>query len=246
MNLRQNTLCVIPARGGSKGVPGKNIRLLGGKPLIAHTIEAAQTSRSLSRVVVSTDDPEIAAVAQKWGAEIPFMRPPELARDNTPMLAVVIHAFQWFEKEVSNCETVVVLQPTSPFRPSHFVDQAITQSEKEFDDVVISLAKVHQHPHWMKHLTGGIVQPYTGVFNPPSRRQDLPPVYAMNGSLFLVRREALLRRQTVSASYATQFSDERMGAVLVEGINAVDIDTELDFKFAELIACEMATKATTP
>lgn len=235
-------LCIIPARGGSKGVPQKNIRLLAGKPLIAHTIEAARSSPSVNRVIVSTDDTGIAAVAKEWGAEVPFMRPSDLALDTTPMLPVVEHAFRWFEREIGRCDIVVLLQPTSPFRPLHLVEEAIRPLTEKRWDMVLSLTPVKKHPYWMKTIHDGYVQPFLQMDDIPTRRQDLPPAYAISGSIYGWTRDALLRRQKGDCSGATQFSDEKVGAVLVDNIHAVDIDTELDFKFAEFLATDYLPK----
>lgn len=150
-----NILAVIPARGGSKRVPGKNVRLLAGKPLIAYTIDAARSAPSVSRVIVSTDNNEVATVAREWGAEVPFKRPAELANDAAPMIPVLIHAIRWFESVAGLCDAVVLLQPTSPFRPPALVEDAIQKLHRDGCDMVLGLCEVHQHPQWMKLKAAG-------------------------------------------------------------------------------------------
>src|SRR5581483_400682 len=143
-------LGLIPARGGSKGVPRKNIRLLGGKPLLAYTAEAALAAQRLTRVVLSTDDEEIAAVGQSFGVEVPFLRPVELAQDNTPTLPVVQHALRWFEEHDTRFDAICLLQPTSPLRRAADIDASIELLERSDADTVISVLPVtlEYNPPW--------------------------------------------------------------------------------------------------
>ena len=149
----KSCLAVISARGGSKGIPAKNIQPVAGKPLIAWTILTAVTSGLFERIVVSTDSPEIANVAGTHGAEIPFMRPIELAADDTPGIEPVIHAVQWLERnEGYGPEWVMLLQPTSPLRSPVDIREAFARSEQTPADAVVSVTAVHDHPYWLKRV----------------------------------------------------------------------------------------------
>jgi len=149
-------LGVIPARGGSKGVPGKNIRALGDKPLIAHTIECALATNRVTRTIVSTDDQAIADVARQWGADVPFMRPPELATDTALAIPTLQHALQATEAlDQSTYDALVMLQPTTPFRTERDLDAALALLEKSGADSVISVVDVEgHHPARMKYMDG--------------------------------------------------------------------------------------------
>lgn len=172
---------MIPARGGSKGIPRKNLAPLGGKPLLAWTLEVARESGALTRLVVSTDDEEIARLAEAYGAEV-LLRPAELAADDTPMVDVVRHAVA----AVGHCDVVVVLQPTSPFRRPHHVDEAVRLLADTGADAVVSVVEVpHQfRPESLMDIVDGRL-----VARGSARsRQDKPVVYARNGPAVLVRR----------------------------------------------------------
>jgi CMP-N,N'-diacetyllegionaminic acid synthase len=236
----EKVLAVIPARGGSKGVPNKNVRLVAGKPLIGFSIETAQQSPSIDRIIVSTDSPEIAAIAKECGVEVPFLRPGELARDDTPGIAPVLHALEWLSTaEGYRPDLIVLLQPTSPFRPAGLIDESIALMRAQKCDVVLSLTPARKHPYWMKTVSNSLIYPLLPAAQIPTRRQDLPPAYAVSGSLYLWTRSALLRRTGANCSGATQFPDERVGAVFVDGLHAVDIDTELDLRVANALAPEL-------
>ncbi len=151
------TLGIITARGGSKGIPRKNIKLLGGKPLIAYTIEASKESGIFDRIIVSTDDNEIAEVAKKYGAEVPFMRPAELAQDTTPTLPVLVHALEWLKSnEGYEPDAVAILQPTSPLRSSEHLRNAHVLFVQSGADSVVSVKTVpgHYNPHWQFQVDG--------------------------------------------------------------------------------------------
>lgn len=237
-------LCVIPARGGSKGVPRKNIRLVAGQPLISWTIEAAKACPQLDRIIVSTDDEEIARVAREHGAEVPFLRPSELAQDHTSGIAPVHHAASWLaEQQNYHPDRILMLQSTSPFRPPSLIDDAINLMRDKNCDYVLALAPVKKHPYWMKTITNGWVRPFLDIAEVHTRRQDLPPAYAISGSLYAWTHNALARRREGVCSGATQFPDEKVGAVMIDGIYAVDIDTELDIKLAEFLAADYRAKS---
>lgn len=191
-------LGIITARGGSKGVPGKNLKLLDGKPLLAYTVEAARASRSLDRVILSTEDEAIAAAGRALGCEVPFLRPAELSRDNTPHLPVIQHAAEWMREQAGyRPDAVMVLQPTSPLRTAGDIDAAIALLESSGADSVLSVSEVPVHSHPSRTLrldaAGNAVLFATGqpVRQRVNRRQDLPEAWVMNGAIYACRTEAL-------------------------------------------------------
>lgn len=217
------TVGLIPARGGSKGIPRKNIRMLGGKPLIAWTIEAALRARRLDAVVVSTEDAEIAEVARRHGAEVPFMRPAELARDDTPGIAPALHALE----QNASWERLVLLQPSSPLRTTEDIDACIELAERVGAPSAASLVEPSRHPYWMYRLEqDGRMRPLMDVPE-VANRQDLPPVYSMNGALYYARADWLRRTRT----YVTT---ETIGYVM-PAERSVDLDTPADWLLAEML-----------
>ena len=190
-------LGLITARGGSKGVPGKNLKLLDGRPLLAYSVEAA-TDTPLDRLIISTDDPKIADVARSLGCEVPFMRPAALAQDDTPHLPVVEHAVRWVvEHERYQPDAVVILQPTSPLRTSADIAAALRMLELSGADSVVSVNEVSAHAHPMRMLRvddAGFAQLFvTGepVRRRVNRRQDLPKAWVMNGAIYAFRTGVL-------------------------------------------------------
>ncbi len=220
---------LITARGGSKSIPRKNLMPLAGKPLIAWTIEAALASRRLSRVLVSTDDAEIAQVAASWGVEAPFTRPGELAQDATPHILVVEHAIHWLdETQGVRPEYVLLLQPTSPFRTAEDIDAAIALAEAHAAIAVVSVCEMGRHPYLAKRiLADGTLADFMTTDIAYLRRQDLPPAYALNGALYLNRRESLLRDHT--------FLPPGTLGYVMPAERSLDMDTAWDFHLAELI-----------
>lgn len=220
---------LITARGGSQVLPGKNVRPLLGKPLIAWTIEAAQACPRLSRLIVSTDDPEIAAVARRYGAQVPFVRPAELAQDTSSHISVVEHALGWLrEKEGFLPDYLLLLQPTSPLRTAADIDGAIGIAVAGRARAVVGVCEAANHPAGLKRLTpdGAIVDFYP----PPAgyvRRQDLPVVYAVNGAIYLARPDVILEEGTFEPPDARPYVMPRE--------RSVDIDTLWDFQLAEMI-----------
>ncbi len=225
-----NVLALVTARGGSKGLPGKNLRPLAGKPLIAWSIEAAKVSRFTRRVVVSTDDQPIADVARQWGADVPFMRPPELARDDTPHLPVIIHAVTWLEdNEAEVFDYILLLQPTSPLRSAEDIDSAIRLAYEKNAESVASVSEALSHPYLCKTIgSHGELSPF---ITPPTgldlRRQNLPKAYALNGALYLTRRDVLLEGKRIHGETAL--------AYVMPFERSLDIDDELDFQIAEYL-----------
>ncbi|KAA3624578.1 MAG: acylneuraminate cytidylyltransferase family protein [Proteobacteria bacterium] len=230
------TLGVIPARGGSKGVPRKNIRDLGGKPLLAWTIEAALAS-SLDRVIVSSDDEEIMAVANRYGELAPFVRPAGLATDSAMTLPVVQHAVSYVEREGAAMDVVVLLQPTTPFRGAETIDLGLKRLEASGCDSLVSVVEVGgYHPFRMKRLVDGdrLINYIDQGFEDMRPRQELPPVYIREGSLYIARRHLVMEAATLVGG------DVR--AIVVEPGGTVNIDSEADFLRAEqMIAASRRT-----
>lgn len=225
-------LAIVPARGGSKTIPGKNIKLLGGIPLIAYSIAAGLGAKQVSRVIVSTDDEEIAKVARSFGAEVPFMRPAELAGDGTPDLPVFKHALTWLkEKENYVPEVVMHLRPTSPFRPEGAVDNAIDLLlNNSGADCVRTVVSSAQNPYKMWRLgTGGYMKPLLdlpGVAEPYNApRQGLPETYWQTGHIDAIRFATIMEKETMSGS--------QILPLIIDPQYAVDIDTEHDWRRAE-------------
>lgn len=220
------TFALIPARGGSKGIPRKNIKLIAGKPLIVWTIEAALRSHLLDAVVVSTDDPEIADVARSAGAQVPFMRPPELAQDQTPGLDPVMHALD----QLPQFDSVLLLQPTSPLRTTGDIDACLGLAMQHDAPSVVSVSEPDTHPHWTYRLTDGITLKRMIDAAPVARRQDLPAVVALNGAMYFANANWL----RCSGSLVGM---ETLAYVMARE-RSVDLDTPLDWKFAELLLKE--------
>ncbi len=210
-------LVVIPARGGSKGIPRKNVRLLAGRPLIAYAIEAAKRARRVDRIVVTTDDEEIAAVARRYGAEV-VMRPPELAGDEVTLDPVIFHAVQTVEAMGDAPAFVVTVQPTSPLIKPWRLDEAVTLLEKGFDTVISVINDTHLT--WTKEADGRYVPLYAARVN----RQYLPPVYRETGAILASRREVVRAESRIG---------ERITLLELPPEEAVDIDTYFDWWLAE-------------
>lgn len=229
-------VAVIPARSGSKGVPGKNIRWLHGKPLLAYTIEAATRAPCLNRVLLTTDSEEIADVGRRYGAEVPFLRPADLARDDTHTPPVIEHAVSYLETiQRYGVDIVVTLQPTSPFRgPDHIAAAVERLVASPHLDSVISVREVTCPPFWMLRGEGDRLVPFVsdGVDYSLLERQQLPTLYQPNGAIYVTRR-TLLRDHGVLFS---AFRGGQTGFVVMDWRSSIDIDTELDFVAAEAMA----------
>lgn len=225
MSAPRHVLALIPARSGSKGLPGKNVREFHGRPLLHWTIAAVRESGVAERVIVSTDDAAMAEIARAGGAEIPFLRSPELARDETPMLDVALDVLAKLEAEGFTADALLLLQPTSPLRSTKDVQAAAALLGDA--DAVVSVAPVKQHPHWLQRIDDeGRLQPYQPTVE-TARRQDLPPVFMLNGAIYFVRTEALRRERT--------FRPGNTRAYVMPPERSVDIDTEMDWRLAELL-----------
>lgn len=224
-NLR--ILGLIPARGGSKGVPRKNIRLLCGKPLLQYTAEAALASQKLSRVVLTTDDQEIAEVGQRLGLEVPFRRPAELALDHTPSLPVVQHAVRTLETAGDRFDAICLLQPTTPMRRADDIDACIELYETSLPDAVISVLPVpaEYNPHWVYFQNAdGSLHLSTGDETIIPRRQELPAAYHRNGAVFVTNRDVLMNSNSLYGARVIGFP--------MDPDRSVNIDTEKDWERA--------------
>jgi CMP-N,N'-diacetyllegionaminic acid synthase len=227
-------LAVIPARGGSKGVPRKNIRLIAGKPLIAYTINTALKAKHLfHRVIVSTDDEEIATVAKEYGAEVPFLRHMELSTDKASMVPVLRHAVQYIERQDGiHLDWILLLQPTEPLRKISDIQKAMEIASKGDCDSVISVKRVFaHHPILMKKIDNGKLVPFIVEEKEGTCRQDYyPPAYMRNGSVYLTRRDTLMKQNSIWGKTAKPL-------ITNEG-DSVSIDTENDAKLAEILIKE--------
>lgn len=217
-------LAVIPARGGSKGIPRKNIKPLAGKPLIAWTIEAALKAQGIDRVIVSTEDKEIGSVAKQFGAEVPFMRPLALAQDDTPGIAPVLHAIE----QLRDYDWVLLLQPTSPLRSVEDIEGIIRFCRDEAAPSAVSVTQVSKHPFWMYQRDDqNRLQPLIPNRPEITRRQEFPSVYVLNGAMYLARTDWLIQNQGFIGS-------ETLGYSIPEE-RSVDLDTPQDWCWVEFL-----------
>lgn len=231
-----NILGVITARGGSKGIPGKNIKPLGNKPLIAYTIEAAKKSKLITHLIVSTDDEKIIAVAKNYGAEAPFVRPKELAEDKTPHLPVMQHAISFMEDKLGGkFDYAVILQPTSPFRLPEDLDETIQKLIDSGADSAVSLVEIEkEHPVKAKKLEGEKILPYYISETEGVRRQDLPRAYRRSGAVYAMRRDLLMKQNSCYGDYSVGH--------IVPKERFIDIDEPLDWIVAEYMLEDLKKK----
>lgn len=234
-----NITAFVFARGGSKTVPRKNIRPLAGKPLIAHAIETARASRLIHRVVVSTDDAEIAEVSKRYGAVVPFMRPPELARDDTPEWLAWRHAIHEVQSgpEGRPIDVFVSVPTTAPLRDVADIDACINTLLKGDADMVITVSPAHRSPYFnmVKLDAKGFASLVISSGPAVTRRQDSPTVYDMTTVAYAARPEFILKADSIFAG--------RVKTVVVPPERALDIDTELDFAVAEILMQRRSAKA---
>jgi N-acylneuraminate cytidylyltransferase/CMP-N,N'-diacetyllegionaminic acid synthase len=222
-------LAIIPARGGSKGFPGKNIKPLGGLPLICHSIKAALKSNLIDRVIVSTEDNEIASIAKDCGAEVPLMRPANLASDTSMVMDAYLHAVDFIAKENSKpIQSFAALLPTVPLRTSEDIDNAIKIFNDKNANSVISVAEAPIPLHWNMRITKeGILENYLSEFNAIKNRQELEKTYVPNGAIYVFRTEIL--RST------RQYYTEKTFPYIMPRNRSADIDDLLDFEWAEYL-----------
>lgn len=223
-------LGIIPARGGSKGIPGKNVRLLAGRPLIVYTFDAAKGSQRLTRTILTTDSPEIADIARLVGVEVPLLRPTELAKDDTPTLAVIRHALDWLAStEAYFPDVVVILQPTAPLRRAKHIDEAVEMLLLSEADSVVSVTPVpgHYNPHWQFRIEDDVLRVFTGesLTQIIPRRQDLPTTYTRNGALYVFWHRTL---EETGSIYG-----QRCSPYIMPPEVSINIDTLDDWILAE-------------
>lgn len=224
------TLCVITARGGSKGLPGKNIKLLDGKPLISYSIAAAKKSSLITHIIVSTDDPAIAAIAQAEGAEVPFLRPAELSTDTAGHVGVMQHAIAHTEEALGlRFEYAVIFQPTSPFRTKEDIDATIQKLIDSGADSAVSLVELESayHPIKVKKMEGDRVLPYCMEEPEGARRQEYPAAYRRSSAVFAMKRDLLM---------GGRLYGEHVVGHITPKERFFDIDTAEDWTRAEAFA----------
>jgi N-acylneuraminate cytidylyltransferase len=221
-------LALILARGGSKRLPGKNIRILGDKPLIVWSIDIVKNCQHIADILVSTDDPSIGKIASAAGALVPWLRPQALATDTASGVDACLHALNWYEKERGQIDGLLLLQPTSPFRTRDTIRRGIDLFAASHQEGVVGVSEAATHPMWALRLEGNYVVPYLAENGLTTRSQDLPMAYAVNGSFYLVSPKQLREDRS--------FFGRRTTPLIIEShAEAIDIDTEWDFKFAEFI-----------
>jgi CMP-N,N'-diacetyllegionaminic acid synthase len=200
VNRLTKALGLIPARGGSKRIPRKVMRILAGKPLLEYTVESARKSQRLARVILSTDDAEIAELGCRLGVEVPFMRPANLAADTTPMLAAVQHALTALEAEGEQFDAICLLQPTAPLRTAHQIDACIDLLDDTGADAVVTMIPIppEYHPDWAyRRRSDGAVGLWNGARDPAARGQDLSPAFCRSGDVYVTRREVIQERNSL-------------------------------------------------
>ena len=216
-------LGLIPARGGSKGIPKKNIKSFLGKPLINWTIEQALSTKLISKVFVSTDNQEIANISKEAGAEVPFLRPRRLASDTSPTIDCILHALDNFEE----FDEVIILQPTCPLRSLEDIENVFNLREKQKEESIVSISLSSKHPSWTYFLdkSNKIIQ-FDSTRN-YTRRQDFPKTYFLNGAIYLCSREFAFREKSL-------INKNTIGYTMPQE-RSIDIDSEIDFKIAEFL-----------
>lgn len=221
-------LVVIPARGGSKGIPGKNIKLLGGKPLICYAIDAARGVVDDSYICVSTDDSQIINVVERYGLHVPFKRPDYLATDTASTYDVLLHALDFYERQRDEqFDVVVLLQPTSPFRTEQHIQEALALYSEELD-MVVSVKETDANPYYVcfEEDECGLLQVSKGDGH-YTRRQDCPPVYEYNGAVYIINVNSLKRMPMSSFTKKKKYVMDRE--------HSLDLDTMLDWQLAEIL-----------
>jgi len=229
-------LALITARGGSKRLPGKNIRLLGGKPLIVWSIDVVRDIPEICDILVSTDDPEIAAACSKAGAYVPWLRPAGLATDTANSVDVALHALDWYEAEKGAVDGLLLLQPTSPFRTKNTVQRGIELFRKNAYQSVLGVSPAHDHPMWTFKMEGGRLIPFMDEHGFGLRSQDLPAAYVVNGGFYLIAPTALRAERS--------FVGSRTIPLRIDSPEeALDIDTTWDWQMAEAICLQLNKKS---
>jgi CMP-N,N'-diacetyllegionaminic acid synthase len=226
----KDLLIVIPARGGSKGLPGKNARTLGDIPLLGWTAQAVRCSSvSEAKCILSTDNDEIARIGRSVGLEVPFLRPAELAKDDTPSDTVVSHALDWMKDNCGNrAKYAMLLQPTSPFRPPEILSQAVKMLENSSVDGVIGVKPIYRNLGTLFYADTNMKLSAIEDEKIETRRQNINTIYTPNGALYLIRTEKL--------GQAGQFFPKKLQGITMDQISSIDIDDPIDWKIAEAMA----------
>jgi N-acylneuraminate cytidylyltransferase len=222
-------LALIPARGGSKRLPGKNIRILGDKPLIVWSIDAAKGIPEICDILVSTDSSEIAEISKESGVLVPWLRPADLATDTASSVDVALHALDWYEAEKGAVDGLLLLQPTSPFRTKETICTGIALFAKHGHSSVVGVSPTHAHPMWTLKMEGNYLVPYMKEHALETRSQDLPPAYVVNGSFYLISPTEL-------KTFKSFFGSKTVPLLIESPQKELDIDTERDLKIAAGIA----------
>jgi CMP-N,N'-diacetyllegionaminic acid synthase len=233
LSLVSRALGIVPARGGSKGVPGKNARMLNGRPLLDYTARAARESGVLDRIVLSTDSPEIADVGRTCGLEVPFLRPTELAGDETPMLPVLQHTVEALAADGWTADAIVLLQPTSPLRrPSH-IREALARLQSSHVDSVVTVVEVPRHlsPDYVMRIESGVLTPFLPEGARITRRQDARPAYSRDGTVYACWRATIERFGNIYG--------ERCEPLVIDASESLSIDSPADWAEAERRLREM-------
>lgn len=230
MIKQKKVLALITARAGSKGIPGKNTKSLGGRPLVAWTIEAAKNSLYVDRLIISSDGADIIQIAESHGCEAPFVRPAELAQDESSSMDVIEHAIANLDEHF---DYLLLLQPTSPFRTAEDIDHFIEHCIDKDSDIAVSVSKLKKHPMYMYQIQDDRLVPFLENGSIQLRRQDMPPAYEHNGALYFAKIDALLNTRSFNTPNTTPY--------ITEGIINLDIDTPDDWDHAELIATKLSS-----
>lgn len=224
-----NILAIVPARGGSKRVPQKNKKILLDKPLICWTLDIASMIPCI-KLIVSTDDDEIAEIARKSEIDVPYIRPTELASDTATMVDVVLDLLSFYEAVGENFDAVMLLQPTSPFRSFESIQKALSLYKENGEDSIVSVSIAKSHPYWCKTIVNGTLQPYDkGIDFSKMRSQDLPEIYQLNGLLYLSSVQNLKEKNSF-------YSKNTLALAIESEEESIDIDTEFDWLVAEAVA----------
>lgn len=219
---------LIPARGGSKRLPRKNVKILCGKPLISWTIEAAKKSKYIDNVIVSTDDLEIKEISEQWGAQVPFLRPDYLSSDTASSFDVIKHAIEFLKINDEN-HLLILLQPTSPLRTFEQIDEALEYFFKKQAEGIVSISECEHSPLWSNSLPENLSM--ENFIRPEiigKRSQDLPNYYRLNGSIYIYKTKSLLKENKI-------FYNKQVFGFKISKESSIDIDNESDFKLAQLI-----------
>ena len=222
-------LALITARGGSKRLPGKNIRLLGSKPLIVWSIDVAKNIPEICDILVSTDAPAIAAMCAETGAYVPWLRPVELATDTATSVDVALHALDWYESEKGTVDGLMLLQPTSPFRTQATIQRGIELFSEHGRHPVLGVSRSHAHPMWTLKIEGDYLVPFMDTQGFETRSQDLPSAYVVTGSFYLISPTQL-------RTYRSFVRPKAIPLLIDSPQEAIDIDTEWGFSIANFIA----------